>query len=582
MPQRSTSRSAAFPRWLLPIALSACGPADDTNTVSLAATGAPAGPLRLALETPIPTLDPAAASDAVSRRITSQIFSTLLAWDPTGTTLRPELLAELPAISADGLTLTLTLRAGPDAHRFAADTCLKGQPRRVLASDVAASLLRIDPVHHPAYALLAGRITGLDAHNHGATPVGIVADDPSNTVTLHLTRPQPELPAILASPMLAIVPPECLAYYDGHDPDHPPFARHPVGSGPYVLDHARSELPREVLLVRSPTHPAATCSAPEVALTHFHDPEPALRSFQAGMLAAITPGQSQFAELVSDPITGALHPGAAPPRSQLLRFPTLATTVLVFRMRDPELGQHPDPNIDADHRTLRRALALAFDAVRYQRVIRNDAWATPRARVVPRGLGGEFDDTPLHRFAPPAADLEQAKQLLRAADLTPPPTLRYWTGTDEAENQEATILRDALRPLGVDLQITRRPHYLGEVLGGTSDAQIFSLRYDADYLDAASFLAPFTCSAPDNYSGFCDPAYDQAFAAFTRIPPGPARDQAAAELDRRLGDAVPVRPIDQPEAWYVAQPWLSGVTRHPLAGLRIDLLCPHTRPAPSP
>ncbi|WP_293269404.1 hypothetical protein [Nannocystis sp.] len=155
--------------------------------------------------------------------------------------------------------------------------------------------------------------------------------------------------------------------------------------------------------------------------------------------------------------------------------------------------------------------------------------------------------------------------------------LRYWTGTDEAEAQEAAILRDALRPLDIDLQVTRRAHYLGEVLAGSSDAQLFALRYDADYLDPASFLAPFTCAAPDNYSGFCDPAYDLAFAAFTRIPPGPARDQAAAALERQLGAQVPVRPIDQPEAWYVVQPWLQGVTRHPLAGLRIELLCPRTR-----
>ncbi|MBK7823827.1 MAG: hypothetical protein IPJ59_01145 [Nannocystis sp.] len=408
---------------------------------------APAGPLRLALETPIPTLDPAAASDTVSRRITSQIFDTLLDWDPAGTSLRPELLAELPVISDDGLTITMTLRSGPDARRFAADTCLEGQPRRVRASDVAASLLRIDPARHAAYALLADRIVGLDEHHRTrATVPGIRADDASNTITLQLTRPQPELPAILASPMLAIVPPECIAYYDGRDLEHPPFARHPVGSGPYVLDHARSELPREVLLLRSPEAPAsdrlAALGCPQlpgaspVALTHFHDPEPALRSFQAGELAAIAPGQSQFAELVADPSTrgaalnqsqladpsaGRLRPGAAPPGSQLLRFPTLATDLLVFRMRDPELGQHPDPAIDAQHRALRQAVALAFDAVRYQRVIRNDAWATQRARIVPKGLGGALDDAVLHRFAPPAADLPQARQILAAADIRRPP-----------------------------------------------------------------------------------------------------------------------------------------------------------------
>jgi ABC-type transport system substrate-binding protein len=391
---------------------------------------APEGPLRLALETSIPTLDPAAASDAVSRRITSQLFDTLVDWDPSGTTLRPEILAELPAISDDGLTLTMTLRHGPDARRFAADTCLKGQPRPVRPSDVAATLLRIDPIRHAAFALLAGRIAGLEMHRAQilGEPLGIVADDANHTLTLRLTRPQPELPAILASPMLAIVPPECITYYDGHDDAHPPFARHPVGSGPYVLDHARSELPREALLVQNPDAPPSLAppecdrlpGASPIALTHFHDPEPALRSFQAGELAALAAGQSQFAELVADPSTARLRPGAAPPGTQLQRFPTLATTLLVFRMQDAELGQHADPTIAARHLALRRAVALAFDAVRYQRVIRNDAWATPRARVVPRGLGGAHDDAPLHRFAPPAADLEQARQILAAAGLTGP------------------------------------------------------------------------------------------------------------------------------------------------------------------
>jgi ABC-type oligopeptide transport system substrate-binding subunit len=65
---------------------------------------------------------------------------------------------------------------------------------------------------------------------------------------------------------------------------------------------------------------------------------------------------------------------------------------------------------------------------------------------------------------------------------------------------------------------------------------------------------------PDNYSGYCDPAYDAAFAAFAALPAGPGRDHAAAELERMLGEDVPVRPIDQPEAWYLAQPWLRGLS----------------------
>ena len=581
-------------------ALLACappGPAADASPV----THAPAGPLRLPLDTAIGSLDPANASDAVSRRITSQIFDTLLEWEPEDQhkegpqktdggpgALRPEILAELPRVSADGLTWTLTLRRGPDARRFAADTCLEGQARPVRASDVAASLLRIDPVRHAAYALLAGRIAGLDAMHTANAPgspsVGVIADDATGTVTLRLTRPQPELPAVLASPMLAIVPPECLAFYDGRDAAHPPFARHPVGSGPYVLDHARSQFPGSVMLVRSPDAPPSDRLLPlgctqspgagEVALTHFSDAEPALRAFQAGELALIAPGQSQFAEVVADATTATLRPGTTPGGTKLQRASTLSTDLLVFAMRDPDIGQSPDAAVDARHRALRQAIALAFDAVRYLRVVRNDAWAVPRARIVPRGLGGAHDDEPLHRFAPPAADLEQARAVLAAAGVTGPRTLRYWSGASEAEAQEASILRDALLPLDIDLEITRRLGYLNDAFGGRGPAQLYSLRFDADYLDAQNFLAPFTCAAPDNYSGHCDPDYDAAFAAFAAAPPGPRRDEAAAQLERRLGETVAVRPIDQPEAWYLVQPWLSGVSRHPLSGLRVELLCP--------
>lgn len=572
-------------------ALTACGPARPAEGETNGVTYAPDGPLRLALETPIRSLDPADAGDAVSRRITAQIFDTLLEWDLDGASgeprLHPEILRELPEVASDGLTWTLHLRSGADARRFAADTCLEGQARPVRASDVAATLLRLDPARHPAWPLLAGRIVGLDGAAR-TDVAGVLADDAAHTLTLRLTRPQPELAAILASPMLAIAPRECLAYYDGRDPAHPPFARHPVGSGPYVLDHLRSELPRAAVLQRSPEAPASDrltelgCpqvpGAAELAWTHFSDPEPALRSFQAGELAALAPGQAQFAELVADPITGRLHPGAAAPGTSLHRVPALATTLLVFRMTDPELGSSADPVLDAEHRALRQAVALAFDAVRYHRVIRNDAWAVPRARIVPRGLGGAHDHEALHRFAPPAADLEQARRILAAAGLHGPRRLRYWTDVGEGAQQEAVILRDALRPLDIELEITARTNYLHEILGGRGDAQLYSLRFDADYLEASSFLAPFTCAAADNYSGFCDPAYDAAYAAYAALPAGPARDLAAAGLERRLGEAVPVRPIDQPEAWYLVQPWLQGVQRHPLAGLRIELLCPRGRP----
>lgn len=546
-----------------------CGPSTPTPTGATAAT-----PLRLALETEFHGLDPADATDAVRRRLVSQLFDTLVDWDPLADPPRlvPELLEDLPTISADGLTYTLRIRKGPQAPRFHADTCLGGQDRPVVAADVAASLLRVDPHKHAAWALLAGRVAGLDAwHAAGRPPAApIVADAAAGAVTLTLTRPQPEFTEILANPALSIVPPECAA--------DPSFATRPVGSGPFRLDHDASEFPHTAVLVAAgaprpyppPPSGAAPClavpGASRVILSHFQHDEPALRAFQAGDLAALAPGQAQFAEVVAG---GAPVPGALPEGTWLKKFPVAAVTYLVFNMRHPDIGHHADPARAAENRALRRAISLAFDVPRYLQVVRNGAWADARASVVPSGLPGAADLPD----ARPAPDLDAARRVLADAGLSERTfTLTYWCGVSEAERQEAALVREFLRPLGVDVQIAPRDNFLFDP-GLAAGAHMFGLRFDADYLDAGNFLAPFTCAAPDNFSGHCDPAYDAAFAEFVALPPGPARDRAAAGLQARLAAEMPVRPIDQPSAWYLGQPWLAGLVRHPLAGLRVELLC---------
>ncbi len=569
------------------------GPESDSVGVHNDASGlqaASASEIRLPLETGISSLDPAAANDAVSQRVSGQIFDTLLDWDPAASP--PRLIAELselPELDARGLTLTFHLRQGDAARRFAPDICLKGQDpqtkgRALRPSDAAMSILRhADPKLAGAWDLLAGRILGLDdwrstsPESRSPMPTGIVADDRAGTLTLQLTRTQPELPAILANPRLAIVPPECVAYYNGDDDLHPPFARHPVGSGPYRLDHALSELPRAAVLIANPVAPRTAMPMPadgvlscttqpgigRVILEHYASSEAALRLFQAGTIAAFAPGQGVFEEVIRD---GTLIPGQTPEDTVIRRASVLATTLLVFHMTDPILGQSEDPVIDAEHRRERQAIAAAFDDRRYHRIIRNGAWAEPASQVTPRDLLNPGPGVALH----PSAAADRTRPPAR---LSPQKTLRYMTTTGPAAQQEAAILREALRPIGYVLEVTYDDSYLYKLLSGQASAQLFSLRFDADYPDPASFLDPFTCGSSGSYSGFCSPRYDAVHSRFARAKPGPERDALALDLERILGAEVPVRPIDTPELWLLTRGWLKNVIRHPLSGLRIELLC---------
>ncbi len=579
----------------------ACGtPADESDRDARASTATSHAideAIRLPLETAIVTLDPATASDAVSRRITGQLFETLVDWDPHASPPRPlpGLLADLPRLDDEGRTLTLVLRSEGDAHRFAPDPCLDGDDaarvgRAVVAADVAASLLRhADPGLAGAYGLLAGRITGLDAWRESPPnarprlPEGLTIVDPS-TLVIRLTRPQPEFTAILGSPQLAIVPPECVRHYDGRDDAHPPWSRHPVGSGPYVLDAAGTALPRAAALRKSPTFtprpyparpgeasPCPTAPAIDrVILEHFESPDTALRLFQRGLLAALAPGQGAFDEVIA---AGAVREGHVPKDTSIDRSSVLATTVLAFRMDDPILGQHATPSDDDRHRALRQAIAAAFDGARYHSIIRSGAWASPASQLTPPALL-RVDGPPLHLHAPASRDEAAARARLQIAALGDAPlVLRYATTTGPAAQQEAAILRESLRPLGIEVEVIADDAYLFKILAGQLRAQLYSLRFDADYPDAESFLAPFVCGDPNNYTAYCSRRFDAAYARFAALPPGPARDRAAVELERILGEDVPIRPIDHPELWTLVRGDLVGFVRDPLRGLRVDLLC---------
>ena len=140
------------------------------------------------------------------------IFSSLLDYDRQ-LELTPDLATDLPAVSADGLTVTVPLREGVrwhDGEPFTADDVVFTY-RAFLDPAVATSL------REELYASLAS----VDAVDE-------------RTVRFGLSRVDP---AFLDKLTLGVVPEHVLA---GQDLNTAPFNVAPVGTGPFIFDELRS------------------------------------------------------------------------------------------------------------------------------------------------------------------------------------------------------------------------------------------------------------------------------------------------------------------------------------------------------
>src|SRR5437867_1039722 len=118
--------------------LAACGGAPATpaaGTGAPAGTPQPGGTMSVAYQNDIATLDPAIGYDWNNWPMEKMVFDALMDYDQ-GTTLVPQLAAEMPKINADATIYTFKLRPGVKFHNG----------RELSADDVVYTITRvIDP-----------------------------------------------------------------------------------------------------------------------------------------------------------------------------------------------------------------------------------------------------------------------------------------------------------------------------------------------------------------------------------------------------------------------------------------------------
>ena len=203
------------------------------------------------------------------------LLRTLLSYkgvptDQGGAELQPDIAADLPEVSSDGLTYTFTLKSGINYAPPFGDVA-------VTSGDIARALEReADPdAAVNGYNFYYSIIDGFDDYGAGKADsiTGVETPDDS-TLVVHLTSPSGYLPYLFAMAATAPIPPNAdavLGAAEGHTKD---YGRFLVATGPYMFAGSENldfsvpadeqtpvagyEPGQSIQLVRNPSYDPAT------------------------------------------------------------------------------------------------------------------------------------------------------------------------------------------------------------------------------------------------------------------------------------------------------------------------------------
>jgi ABC-type transport system substrate-binding protein len=311
-------------------------------------------------------LDPALVTDGESSNVIEQVFDTLVRFKPGSAEIEPSLAASWRR-SDDGTVWTFTLRPGVVFH--------DGSP--VDAKAVVNAFERQRDPKHPhhfpgEYAFWLDLLDYVSKVEEGPGP---------DEVTFRCSRPAPAFFLQTLGVFTFSIPSQKALEALGPD-----FARHPIGSGPFLVRSWRSDV--EIALARNDRYWDGAPALKEVFYRVAADPvarSQQLRAGEAGLIDNVD--LNTIATLEKDS------------RVVVVRQPGLHFAYLAMNTQRPPF----------DDRRVREAVALALDKGR----ILKAAWrgyAQPAVNPVPPGIPG-FHAGLKDR----ARDLTRARALLAEA-----------------------------------------------------------------------------------------------------------------------------------------------------------------------
>ncbi|MFZ6689863.1 ABC transporter substrate-binding protein [Undibacterium sp. SXout11W] len=497
--------------------------------------------------------DPAGSRDLYSHAIVEVVFERLYGYDYLASPAKiiPQTADGLPDISPDGKTYTIKLKRG---IYFTPDEAFKGKKRELTMNDYVYSIKRlVDPRIASSHSwLFEGKIVGLDdltakakktgKFDYEAKIAGIEVPD-KYTLRLHLTRPDFNLPMILAYVATSAVAREVVEQYQ--DLQGLVMAN-PVGTGPYkltewvrgskmVLDAKPDYRPvywnfqgsntAEDQKISSAMNGKRIPQIGRIVVTDILEDQSRLLAFQKDEVDLFQLYGGLAPQVLRD---GKLKPEFVQKGIQMSRIVDPELTVYYWNMRDPIFG-----GLSKEKIALRRAIAMAHNVDDEIRIVDNGE-AVPLEYPIPPGVVGHDPNFKSSiQYDPVAANAlldkfgyKKGADGYRNLPNGKPFQINYTSQTESRGHLQAEVWKKTYDSVGIRMNVEFRP--FAEILKAEKNCHLTQRisPWIADYPDGDNFMQLFygVNIHLNNAGCMAIPEYDKLYEESQKLPDGPNRD----------------------------------------------------------
>lgn len=444
------------------------------------------------------------------------IAEPLLALQEDGS-LKPQLLAEMPTVSEDGMVFTCKLRDDVYFH----------DGTQLTSKDVYYTLHRIfDPATANVNAWLCDMIKGgQDMLDGNATELeGVKIIDDFN-FTIELEYAYAPFNYILSCPQMLIYP-EAACEAAGENWGIDTF----IGTGPYKFDEFSAKDFLHVVANESYYE-----GAPALGDIYYYNMEQgtALMEYEAGTL--------DMCSLDPTYVKGYQEGEFA---DNLVKIDLMGVIALNLNVSMPPLD---DPKV-------REAVSYAIDQnALVDAYLQGNGTAT--GSIVPPGIAAHSDRAPVY-------DVEKAKALLAEAGYPDGITLTNYVSESASIAGVPVVLQEQLKAAGITLEVNNVDAATYTSLRKEGSVQCPILTWYADMPDPDNFIYTFYHSLNSKFFSSCwdDEKTDELLLKGRSMPSGDERVALYEEIETYLVEEQHITiPLYNPVTYYLKADGISGV-----------------------